>query len=218
MGAKGAAAALVSGGVESGALLRAGLARYARVTPIYIRTGLRWERVEQAWLRRLIAALNTPRLHRAVVLEVPVQDVYGRHWSVTGHGVPDATSPDPAVYLPGRNLLLLGKAAVYAARNEVDALLLGTLKDNPFPDATTPFFSAMAEAVELALDRPLRIETPFKNFHKTDVLRRYDVPWGLTFSCIRPVGTRHCGRCNKCAERRRAFGEAGMRDPTRYAR
>jgi 7-cyano-7-deazaguanine synthase len=217
MGGKGTAAALVSGGVESGALLRVGLTRYARVTPLYIRTGLRWETAELTWLRRLVTALETPALQPTVVLELPVHDVYGRHWSVSGRGVPNAASPDPAVYLPGRNLLLLSKAAVYAARNGINTLLLGTLKDNPFPDATTPFFSAMAEAIDLALDTPLRIETPFRHLHKIDVLRRYDVPWGLTFSCIRPAGTRHCGRCNKCAERQRAFLGAGIDDPTRYS-
>jgi len=217
MGGKGAAAALVSGGVESGALLSVSLARYAHVTPLYIRTRARWERTELTWLRRLIAAIKSPKLQRAVVLDVPVQDVYGRHWSLTGRGVPDAASPDPAVYLPGRNLLMLGKAAVYAAGNGIDALLLGTLKDNPFPDATAPFFAAMTDAIRRALDIPFRIETPFRNLHKIDVLRTYDVPWGLTFSCIQPAGTRHCGRCNKCAERRRAFRQAGMDDPTRYA-
>jgi 7-cyano-7-deazaguanine synthase len=42
------------------------------------------------------------------------------------------------------------------------------------------------------------------------------VPWELTFSCIRPIGIRHCGRCNKCEERRRAFADAGVKDPTKY--
>ena len=52
---------------------------------------------------------RAPRLARPVILHVPVGDVYGRHWSLTGRGVPGADSHDPAVYLPGRNLLLLGK-------------------------------------------------------------------------------------------------------------
>jgi 7-cyano-7-deazaguanine synthase len=43
------------------------------------------------------------------------------------------------------------------------------------------------------------------------------LPLELTFSCLRPVGGLHCGRCNKCAERRRGFAEAGLPDPTQYA-
>jgi 7-cyano-7-deazaguanine synthase len=38
----------------------------------------------------------------------------------------------------------------------------------------------------------------------------------LTFSCMRPVDGKHCGTCNKCAERRRAFASAGLSDPTEY--
>jgi 7-cyano-7-deazaguanine synthase len=42
------------------------------------------------------------------------------------------------------------------------------------------------------------------------------LPLELTFSCIRPAGERHCGSCNKCAERRQAFASAGLKDPTDY--
>jgi 7-cyano-7-deazaguanine synthase len=38
-----------------------------------------------------------------------------------------------------------------------------------------------------------------------------------TFSCLSPVVDRHCGDCNKCAERRRGFLRAGVTDETPYA-
>jgi 7-cyano-7-deazaguanine synthase len=44
-----------------------------------------------------------------------------------------------------------------------------------------------------------------------------DLPLELTFSCIAPAGELHCGRCNKCAERRAAFREADREDRTSYA-
>jgi 7-cyano-7-deazaguanine synthase len=76
----------------------------------------------------------------------------------------------------------------------------------------------MGSAIRQGLNAPIAINTPFRALHKTDVIARYrHLPWGLTFSCIRPVGLRHCGRCNKCAERRKAFADAGVEDPTRYA-
>jgi 7-cyano-7-deazaguanine synthase len=43
------------------------------------------------------------------------------------------------------------------------------------------------------------------------------LPLALTFSCIAPVGGLHCGQCNKCAERRRAFRSVNVDDPTHYA-
>lgn len=215
----GGAGVLASGGVESAALLVWALGRYPSVTPLYVRAGFRWEVAERRWLRRLVTRMGDPRLAPPVVLDVPVRDVYGAHWSLTGRAVPDAHSPDSAVYLPGRNLLLLSKVAVYAALHGLEAVAIGPLKDNPFPDATPEFFDAMGQAIRLGLESPLRIETPFRQVHKADLIASHrHVPWGLTFSCIRPLGDRHCGRCNKCAERRQAFAAAGVRDPTRYAR
>jgi 7-cyano-7-deazaguanine synthase len=34
---------------------------------------------------------------------------------------------------------------------------------------------------------------------------------------MQPDGDRHCGRCSKCRERRDAFSEAGVLDPSVYA-
>ena len=41
-------------------------------------------------------------------------------------------------------------------------------------------------------------------------------PLELTFSCMAPVNDGHCGACNKCEERRIAFRDANMVDPTDY--
>ena len=55
--------------------------------------------------------------------------------------------------------------------------------------------------------------------HKADVIRlgrTLGVPFELTLSCMNPRDGRHCGRCSKCRERRDAFAEAGVDDPTTY--
>ena len=41
-------------------------------------------------------------------------------------------------------------------------------------------------------------------------------PLQVTFSCIASGDGRHCGRCNKCAERREAFHRSGIPDATVY--
>lgn len=210
--------ALVSGGIDSAVLTWWLLRQKRRVVPVYIRGGLLWEGAELAHLRRFLAAVAEPGLEPLQILEMPMADVTApSHWSVSGRGTPGGDSADAAVYLPGRNLVLLSKAAVLAAQVGADAIALGLLAGNPFPDATPEFLEAMERAMTVGLGHPLRLETPFAGFSKAKVLELgAKLPLDLTFSCLAPVGERPCGRCNKCAERHRAFCAADMTDPTPY--
>jgi 7-cyano-7-deazaguanine synthase len=210
-------AVLVSGGLDSAVLL--GEARQARaaVHPLYIHCGLFWEPAELDHLRRFLATVKTPALQPLHVLEMPVRDLYADHWSVTGEGAPGADTPDEAVFLPGRNVLLLSKAALWCHLRGVPELALAPLRSNPFPDATAEFFAAFEAVVNRAVAGRIRLLRPYLYLEKAEVLRRgRGLPLELTFSCIRPHGGKHCGQCNKCAERRRAFAEAGLEDRTPY--
>jgi 7-cyano-7-deazaguanine synthase len=211
-------AVLVSGGLDSAILVAESLQAYTHVYPLYVRSRLSWEEVEQNHLRRFLEAIRRPGLEPLHVLALPVADLYGNHWSITGRSVPDADSPDEAVFLPGRNVLLLSKALLWCHLNRVPALALAPLAANPFPDATPEFFTAYQDVVNRAVGGSVKLLLPYAGLGKTEVLRRgRELPLALTFSCIQPAGARHCGRCNKCAERRRAFTAAGLRDATEYA-
>ena len=208
---------LASGGLDScilaGHLLRQGYG----VQPFYIRCGLLWEEAELAALRAFLRALNTPRLEGLVVFDLPLADLYGAHWSVDGHDAPDAESPDSAVYLPGRNALLGIKPAIWCAMHGIGELALATLAGNPFADATDEFFRDFQQAIDRATGSPVSILRPFARLEKQAVLQLgCGLPLELTFSCIVPSAGLHCGRCNKCAERQRAFRSAGFDDPTSY--
>src|SRR5262245_31427409 len=136
------AAALVSGGLDSAVLCVDLLHEFERVHPVYVRFGLRWEETELDRLRAYLYAVSAgrPGLRPLTVLDEPVADVYGEHWSTSGQAVvPDAVSEDSAVYLPGRNLLLASKAAVWCRLRGIEALAFGILKGNPFPDSTSAF-------------------------------------------------------------------------------
>jgi 7-cyano-7-deazaguanine synthase len=214
----GTAAVLASGGLDS-AILVAELARQGHsVQPIYVRFGLVWEEVEEAHLRRFLATLPAERLLPLLTLDFPIADVYQSHWSLSARGIPDADSPDEAVYLPGRNLLLLAKAIVWCALHDVTAINLGTLKGNPFADASREFFAAVEHVAHIGLGTAIEIAMPFGTLTKADVLQLgRDLQLQHTFSCIDPQGSRHCGHCNKCAERRRAFADLSIEDLTPYA-
>lgn len=214
---------LLSGGLDSGILLGHLLAAGRTVQPFYVRGGLRWEADELAAVRRLLAALAGPRLSELVELDMPVADLYRDHWSVTGRGVPDANTPDEAVFLPGRNALVILKPALWCQMHGIEELALAPLVTNPFPDATDEFFMLIEQTLEQAVERPLRIVRPFGHLRKREVMQLgRELPLELTFSCIDPVRNSpdepglHCGRCNKCAERKAAFRDAEMEDRTKY--
>src|SRR5712691_11528113 len=132
-------AVLLSGGLDSAVLL-AEEAAAGEVHPIYVSVGLAWEHAEQVIASRLLASASFDgRVRPLVSLTVDMRDVYeATHWAIQGRP-PGYDTPDEDVYLPGRNVILLGKASVYCAAVKIDRLLLGTLAHNPFPDATPAF-------------------------------------------------------------------------------
>jgi len=219
--------ALVSGGLDSCVMLGELARRFDKVYPVFIRKGLVWESAELRHLKQFLRAATPivaanlirgrrrpPRKRFAAtiqpltILDLPVLDVYGDHWSITGRRVPGHKTRDEAVYLPGRNLLLLSKAAVFCAKRGIGTIALGSLGHNPFPDATPKFFRGFAVSAGHALGVRLKVIAPFRALTKEQVIRRgarLGLPLHLTFSCIAPQNGRPCRRCNKCAERERSF-------------
>jgi 7-cyano-7-deazaguanine synthase len=188
------------------------------VQPVYLRAGMAWEEVELRWLERYLAAIATPNLLPVHSLSFPLADIYGSHWSLDGNA-PGYDAPDEAVYLPGRNIILVAKTAVFCAMSGIHEIALGVLAGNPFPDATPSFFQSLGDALSQGMAHQIGIIRPLGGMHKEDVVRAgAKFPLGLSFSCIAPVGELHCGDCNKCAERQHGFAEAGLPDPTEYAR
>lgn len=215
---------LFGGGLDSGILLAHLLRPGRTVQPFYIRCGLVWEGPEldsaQRYVKQLTQQQALPnRLKPLVVFDLPLADVYRGHWSVTGQEVPGYETPDEAVYLPARNALLLSKPLVWCQLHGIEELALATLAGNPFSDATREFDEAFAQAMTLAGGSPVHISRPFATLHKPAVMQLAgDAPLELTFSCMAPHSGRHCGDCNKCAERQMAFRAAQRPDPTDYVR
>ena len=212
-------AILASGGLDSSVMLGS-IARSGRhVFPVYIRAGLSWEAAELATLRRFVKALRAPNIAPITPLKVPMGDLAGDHWSMTGRNVPGYKAALTSNYILGRNLTLLSKATVFCARHQIGEIAMAPLESNPFPDARPEFFRAFARAVELGVGIKLKVRTPFAGLTKADVVRRgAGMPLELTVSCARPQANIHCGACTKCAERVEGFRDAGIPDPTIYAR
>jgi 7-cyano-7-deazaguanine synthase len=209
---------LASGGLDSAILVAHLLEQGERVEPFYVDSGLYWQPTELAALQRFLVAIAKPALAEIVVLQLPLTDLYAGHWSLTGTKIPGSQTPDEAVYLPGRNLLLAIKPALWCQMHGIGRLALGVLGSNPFDDATDAFFTALEEVLARLGQPRIELVRPFGKLHKNEVMklgRHY--PLELTLSCIAPVNGLHCGRCNKCAERQAVFHAVEMNDPTKYA-
>jgi 7-cyano-7-deazaguanine synthase len=215
-------AVLFSGGLDSAVLVAhaAHAGNGGLVQPLYVSVGLAWEAEELQIASRFLSSLAAAVVRPLVPLRFEMTDVYpATHWAIRGEA-PAFDTPDEDVYLEGRNIVLLSKAAVFMARSRIRRVLIGPLAGNPFPDATLPFFDAFARGLSMGLASPIDIEAPFAALHKADVIRlgrSLDVPLELTLSCMQPESGLHCGRCSKCRERRDAFVESGVEDPTIYA-
>jgi len=189
------------------------------VHPVYVSCGLAWEAEELAIAERLLATAAYRGVQPIARLTFTVADLYpANHWALKGTP-PAFDTPDEDVYLTGRNLALLTKAGVHCAPRRISRIAIGTLAGNPFPDATPDFFTTLAKAMSLGLAHEIAVDAPFVQMHKSDVIRlgrELGVPLELTLSCMNPRDGLHCGECSKCRERRDAFREAGIEDPTRY--
>jgi 7-cyano-7-deazaguanine synthase len=210
---------LASGGLDSSILIGHLLRQRRGVQPFYIRTGLQWQSGELPALERFLAAVATGDMAKLVILELPLADLYDGHWSLTGREIPAADSPDEAVYLPGRNALLIVKAAVWCQLHGVGELAMAPLGTSPFDDASEEFVRDFEAAINRGGQRRVRLSRPFGQMNKRQVMELgRGLPLELTFSCISPERGLHCGVCNKCAERQAAFRDARQDDKTDYAR
>jgi 7-cyano-7-deazaguanine synthase len=137
--------------------------------------------------------------------------------------VPEGHYADASMKLtvvPNRNMILLslGIARAVSLRCETVAYAAHAGDHPIYPDCRPEFVESMRQAAALCDWHPVRIETPFIDTTKADIVRRgaeLGVPFERTWSCYRG-GDRHCGRCGTCVERREAFQLAGITDPTRY--
>ncbi len=134
----------------------------------------------------------------------------------------------PVTYVPARNTVMLALALAQAETLGASDVFLGVnaIDYSGYPDCRPEFLRAFEKVARLATKagvsgRPLRIRAPLLRLSKAQIVKlgtRLGVPYRLTQSCYDPVRGRACGRCDACRLRRKGFAEAGVPDPTLYAK
>lgn len=124
-----------------------------------------------------------------------------------------------ATYVPFRNGLFLSAAASIALSRDCEVIYYGAHADDAagfaYPDCSPIFNNAMNTAIYEGSGHQLRIEAPFVNQTKADIVAiglKLGVPYALTWSCYEG-GEKPCGKCGTCIDRAAAFAANGVADP-----
>ena len=194
---------LFSAGVESTSLLVYYLERGYLTLPLYARCGLSWERTELKWSERLWAFLKCRYKNLMPLKTFPASGLQPSKGSIE---------------IPLRNITLVMGAVVHAHVKGIRNVALGSLGIYPFPDNNRDYLDRLEALISEGARENISLETPFMGMEKWEVVREFyrKAPYRLTFSCVKPVRGKHCGKCEKCLERKEGFLKAGVPDPTSY--
>ena len=157
--------------------------------------------------------------HKVVDLS-SLRGIYSGVTSLVDTGIQMTREFSDPIIVPFRNGVFLAVTVAYAASLGADTILYGAhgSDEENYPDCRREFYKAFEAAARLGTETQITIDAPFSGLTKAEMLGRgveLGVPFHLTWSCYRN-GPLHCGACESCNNRRRAFHEAGIQDPTEY--
>jgi 7-cyano-7-deazaguanine synthase len=149
-----------------------------------------------------------------------LKDVFGDVTSLCNKEIPLTSEFTAPIIVPFRNAIFLSTAVAYAVAVGADKIFYGAQgSDEPFyPDCRREFYQAFEKAARLGTASEISISAPFSDMRKCEVIKegaKLEVPFESTWSCYLD-GAGHCGKCESCVNRKKAFKEAGLRDPTKY--
>ena len=189
---------------------------------------------------RLALAINYGQRHHreleaaaavAAHFDLPFQVLDLTHWGTQLASALTSDIPVPttdydapsmaATVVPNRNgtfvMAAAGIAQTLGLNRVVTAVHAGD--HHLYPDCRPDFIHLLTAAVEAGTGMAVTVHAPFTHWSKTDIVRAgHDAaaPFHLTWSCYQG-GAEHCGVCGTCRERRDAFQQAGVPDPTTYS-
>jgi len=212
---------LVSGGMDSITALYAAQADYRVAGGVSFDYGSKHNPREIPFAAWHCARLGVP--HRVIPLGF-VGELFKSDLLVSGGAIPDGHYEEQSMkqtVVPFRNGIMLAVAGGYAESIGAEALVIAAHAGDHaiYPDCRENFLRAMGDALRLGTYAGVELLRPFIALTKAQIAARgheLGVDFSQTWSCYKG-GEIHCGTCGTCVERREAFIEAGLKDPTVYA-
>ena len=149
-----------------------------------------------------------------------LKEIFSNVTSLCNEAIPLTSEFSNPIIVPFRNAIFLSVAVAYASAVGSQDIFYGAQgSDEPnYPDCRRDFYEAFEKAAKLGTEQDITIQAPFNGYKKSELLKeavKLHVPLELTWSCYRDA-EKHCGKCESCINRKKAFQEAGLADPTKY--
>lgn len=125
----------------------------------------------------------------------------------------------PSTFVPGRNLVFLSVAAIYAKQVNINDIITGVCQTDysGYPDCRNDFVKSLEKTLRLGMNHPFKIHTPLMWLTKEQTVKlmkrmgKIDL-YKYSQTCYegkRPP----CGKCPACKLRAKGFKEAKIPDP-----
>jgi 7-cyano-7-deazaguanine synthase len=217
---------IASGGIDSSTLLYKMVSEGSQVYALTFIYG-------QRHLKEIDSAIRISEgleiLHKVVDISAMKELLLGSALTDSNVEVPEVPETADhyetlkATIVPNRNAIFLSIAIGYAVSIGANHVFFGAhFSDRGvYPDCRKEFVDAFQNSERLATDNPdLVIDAPFVEMDKSEIVKlgaELGVPFVDTWTCYKG-GEVHCGVCSSCRERKRAFVESNIVDPTEYER
>jgi 7-cyano-7-deazaguanine synthase len=231
MDAHGKAVILLSGGLDSAVTLALAKSMGYAMHALSFDYGQR-HRFELNAARHVAQALGAAA---HIILRLDLS-AFGGSALTSGLAVPKNRTPEsmaaeiPITYVPARNAIFLSVALAWCEVLDAGDIFIGIhhMDCSGYPDCRPAFLEQFQRLAAVATKAGVqgrtryRIHAPLLNMSKAEIIRcghARGVDFALTHSCYDPPAEGlACGACDSCQLRRRGFEEAGIPDPTQYAR
>jgi 7-cyano-7-deazaguanine synthase len=208
MGMEDSAVVLLSGGQDSTTCLYWAKKHFACVHAIAFRYGQRHE--QEVEIAREIARQANVTFE---VYDIDTLKGLTRNSLTDNSIVMDKDKPEnapPNTFVPGRNMIFLTYAAIYAYSKEIHNLVTGVSQADysGYPDCRNTFIKSINASLNLAMDYEFQVHTPlmWKNkeevWQLADELGVFDIIRYQTLTCYNGVKAAGCGDCPACTLRK----------------
>ena len=125
-----------------------------------------------------------------------------------------------SVWVPARNTVFCSIALAYAESLQAEIIIVGWDYEEAvtFPDNSKEYLESFNKTIEYGSFDDISIKAPLIDMDKEDIVLKGDevnVPMELSYSCYKGSSV-HCGVCESCQRRKRAFMKADIVDKTEY--